>query len=160
MREDDSVITLRAPLPEELPAASALCLRSKAHWGYDAAFMAACVEELTLTEDELLTTKVTLAFADGALAGVAQVSNSEAGCFLEKLFVEPAHMGRGLGRVLFRWSCEAARELGASEMIVEADPDAEAFYCAMGCTPAGSAPSGSIPGRVLPRLLHDLRPVA
>ena len=44
-----SPATLRAARPEEAAAISALALRSKAHWGYDEAFLAACRAELTWT---------------------------------------------------------------------------------------------------------------
>ena len=37
-----------------------------------------------------------------------------------------------------------------------ADPDAAPFYVHMGAEPAGEAESGSIPGRLLPRLVHKL----
>lgn len=150
------MVELRAPGHDELEAASDLCPKSKAFWGYDAAFLSACAGELTLTEDDLSHSEVTLAISNGELAGVAQVSNSDDGCFLEKLFVDPAFMGQGIGRKLFRWSCAAASQLGATRMIVESDPDAAAFYLAMGCTPAGQAKSGSISGRFLPRLICHL----
>ncbi len=146
------MITLRPPHPSELQAASALCLRSKAVWGYDADFMAACEAELTLDADDIAQDEVIVACEDDDLVGVAQVSNGNDGCYLEKLFVDPSHMGKGIGRQLFDWSRSAARRLGATVMIVEADPDAVPFYRAMRCTPAGTAPSGSIPGRTLPRL--------
>ena len=90
------------------------------------------------------------------MAGVAQVSHDDDGCFLEKLFVDPGFMERGIGRALFRWSRLVAAGFGAREMIVEADPDAVPFYRAMGCTPAGTAQSGSIPNRILPRLVCRL----
>jgi hypothetical protein len=35
-------VRLRAPRLDELEALSDLCLRSKAVWGYDAAFLEAC----------------------------------------------------------------------------------------------------------------------
>ncbi len=38
----------RPPKLAELPAMNTMMLCSKAHWGYDDAFMAACVEELTV----------------------------------------------------------------------------------------------------------------
>ncbi|NJM35708.1 MAG: GNAT family N-acetyltransferase [Rhodomicrobium sp.] len=92
------------------------------------------------------------------MVGVAQVSIDATGCYLEKLFVAPERMGQGIGRSLFLWSLESAKNLGAKELIVEADPDAAPFYKRMGCERAGSAPSGSIPGRRLPRLVHNLSP--
>ncbi|HMB74867.1 MAG TPA: GNAT family N-acetyltransferase [Kiloniellaceae bacterium] len=151
------MLDLRSPLKEELTAASELCMRSKAHWGYSAAFMAACEAELALNEDDLDRDAVAVAVDDRKLVGLAQVSCDETGCFLEKLFVDPASMGQGVGRKLFQWSLGAALRFGATEMIVEADPDAVPFYKAMGCEAAGEVPSGSIPGRSLPRLIHRLR---
>ena len=150
------MIDLRHLSPDELSDASALCIRSKAHWGYGEAFMAACVDELTLTVDDIARDQVIIASIGGDLVGVAQVSCDAEGCYLEKLFVDPDHMGKGVGRRLFGWSVQAARDLGGTEMIVEADPDAAPFYRAMACRDAGEAPSGSIPGRSLPRLVYDL----
>ena len=37
-------------------------------------------------------------------------------------------------------------------MTVQSDPHAEGFYRAMGMERVGEVPSGSIPGRVLPKL--------
>ena len=149
------MITLRPPDILELPALSALCLRSKAYWGYDEAFMAACVKELTLTSADL-EDPVVVAVKGQAIFGLAQVSFDGTECYLEKLFVDPTQIGCGVGRTLFAWAVEAARDLGASEMIVEADPGAVPFYRTMGCVPAGEVESGSIAGRRIPRLVHLL----
>lgn len=162
------MITLRPPRPDELAAVSRLCLRSKAHWGYDAQFMSACAAELTVSEEDLRRDKIVVAVDGDVLVGVAHVAEDNGAedngaeengiSFLEKLFVEPSHMGKGVGRRLFEWSRGAARALGASQMIVEADPDAVSFYVAMKCRPAGMVASGSIPGRMLPRLMCDTAP--
>lgn len=154
--ETGNALILRTPKETDLAEMSALCLRSKAHWGYDAAFMTACVPELTLMPEDLRSDTLAVAEDESGLAGVAQVSFSAEGCWLEKLFVEPKRMGEGVGRLLFNWSVETARHLGAAEMIVEADPSAAPFYERMGCFHAGDAPSGSIPGRRLPRLVYAL----
>ena len=45
-------LTLRQPDNSELAELSALCQRSKAYWGYDQTFMAACAQELTATAIE------------------------------------------------------------------------------------------------------------
>jgi GNAT superfamily N-acetyltransferase len=151
------LITLSFPSAGDLPDLSALCLRSKAHWGYDAVFMAACREELTLTETDLVTSALTAAYRDGSLAGVAQVKTEENGAEIWKLFVDPPHMGTGVGRQLFAWCVAEARKLDAAELRIEADPEAVPFYQRMGAKIAGSAPSGSIPGRRLPFLRYTLR---
>ena len=90
------MMKLRAPTEGELAEASALCLRSKAHWGYDDDFMRKCREELTLTPDDLSRDPVVVARSGGDMVGVAQISVGER-CYLEKLFVDPKAMGGGVG---------------------------------------------------------------
>ncbi|MEO0682726.1 MAG: GNAT family N-acetyltransferase [Pseudomonadota bacterium] len=149
---------LRAPREDEAEALGALCLRSKGHWGYDAAFMAACRAELAVAPRALRETwRWRAAEIDGALAGVAEIEVEGEAASLERLFVDPPWIGRaGLGRALMDWAAQAARGAGARWMEIEADPGAEAFYRRMGAAPAGWAPSASIAGRRLPRLRLDL----
>ena len=52
---------------------SALCLRSKAMWGYDNNFMEACRGELTIEPSDLRLTSIAVAEKDGKIVGVAQV---------------------------------------------------------------------------------------
>jgi N-acetylglutamate synthase-like GNAT family acetyltransferase len=149
-------LRLRAANPGDLAALTALCLRSKAVWGYDAAFMEACRDELTLTRRDLDTSQIQVAERDGVVVGVAQVSVAGAQASLDKLFVEPRMLRTGAGRELFAWCVEAARKQGARALAIEADPGAADFYHRMGAHRVGIAPSGSIPGRMLPLLKLDL----
>lgn len=150
------MVKLRPLLRNELALASQLCLRSKGYWGYDEAFLDACKLELTLTEAHLKIDPIIVAEDDRGMAGLAHVSGDEAGCYLDKLFVDTDRIGQGVGRVLFEWSTKAARGLRASELIVEADPGAAPVYEKMGCIPTGQAASGSVGGRVLPRFVYRL----
>ena len=150
------MLTLRKARPADCRPATELCLRSKAVWGYDAEFMAQCRAELSLTPDILEHDDVRVAESAGRILGIAQVSRDGDDAYLEKLFVDPDAMGRGAGRALFEWARSTARDHGASRLIVEADPEAAAFYRRMGAVDAGSAPSASIPGRLLPRLVLTL----
>jgi GNAT superfamily N-acetyltransferase len=144
------MIELRDARQNELSNLSELCLRSKAVWGYDEAFLAACRAELTLHPDELLSTCLQVAERDWTVVGVAQVSITGIDADLLKLFVEPTLLRSGVGRLLFKWACSRAQSLGATRMTIEADPAASPFYERMGARHAGSTPSRSIPGRVLP----------
>ena len=143
---------LRRPEGEELPLLSELCLRSKAVWGYDPAFLDACRVELTIRVEELECTSLCVAEQDNAFVGVAQISVDGAAADLQKLFVEPKAIGLGVGSALFAWAVLTARDLGARCMTIDADPGAVGFYKKMGAVERGAAPSGSIPGRMLPRL--------
>ena len=150
------MIQLRDARQSELPALSELCLRSKAVWGYDDAFMAACRTELTLRPDELQSTHLQVAVRDCTIAGLAQIKVTEPDADLLKLFVEPALLRSGVGRLLFEWATARARGLSAVRMMIEADPGAAAFYERMGARYAGLAPSQSIAGRMLPCMQMDL----
>ena len=143
---------LREAKAEELPQLNDLCLRSKAVWGYDRAFLDACREELSLRPEALAETTVIVAEADGRIEGVSQLAVDGDRAELLKLFVEPRSIGCGLGRTLFEAAAADAKRRGAAWLRLDADPGAEPFYRRMGAVPAGTAPSGSIPGRVLPRL--------
>ena len=125
-------------------------------WGYDRAFMDACRPELTLTPRDFGNSRLQVAERDGVVIGIAQVSEADGIAHLEKLFVEPKLVRSGAGRVLFEWARAAAVELGATALMIAADPDAADFYRRMGAIDAGLVPSGSIPGRLLPRLKVDL----
>lgn len=147
---------LRKPEVNELGVLSDLIMRSKAVHGYDASFMAACREELTLTPEKVARGPTVVAELGGTPAGVAQLLSYDGEWHLELLFIDPKHMGQGIGRRLMAWAVEEARCLGVKELHIEADPDAEAFYLKMGAVRQGEAPSQSIPGRSLPLLVLPL----
>jgi GNAT superfamily N-acetyltransferase len=148
---------LREPTVDELPALSALCRRSKAVWGYDHDFLEACRAELTIEPPDLQSTSIAVAEAHGKIVGVAQVKVVGRDAELLKLFVEPTTLRGGVGRTLFGWATSQATSRGANRLVIEADPDAVPFYRRMGARECGFAPSGSIAGRMLPRLVRDLR---
>jgi GNAT superfamily N-acetyltransferase len=143
---------LRTPRHDEAAILTELCLRSKAVWGYDEDFMQACRVELTLTPAIMRSSYIKVAEINGHLVGVAQVTINGQLAELDKLFVEPTHLRSGAGKALFGWATSIARDGGAVTMVIDADPDAVGFYRRMGAVDDGVAPSGSIPGRLLPRL--------
>jgi GNAT superfamily N-acetyltransferase len=150
------LLLVREARPEELPSLSDLCLRSKAVWGYNDAFLEACRRELTLQTEELDTTKVAVAVDSNRVAGMVQIKVVRNQADLLKLFVEPHMLRKGIGRQLFDWAVEQARSMGARRLLIESDPDAAPFYRRMGARDVGVAASGSIPGRLLPRLAYEL----
>lgn len=140
----------------ELPLLSELCLRSKAYWKYDRAFIEACREELTLTKENLAEDYVMMAEDDGRAAGVLHLVLEGTTAELEKLFIDPEWIGKGVGRDLFKWAVETSLAKGATIMNVVADPGAAPFYEKMGFEQFGTFASGSIPGRELPHMRLNL----
>ncbi|WGL53443.1 GNAT family N-acetyltransferase [Nocardioides sp. BP30] len=145
---------LRAARPEEAALISDLALRSKAHWGYDAAFLEACRAELTWTAEQCGSGDVVLAERDGRVVGfyALGVGATPDRGELDACFVEPAVIGSGVGGVLLRGALIEARRRGWRRLALDADPGAEGFYLRHGARRVGEAPSGSLPGRLLPRL--------
>jgi GNAT superfamily N-acetyltransferase len=149
---------IRRARPDEAAALTDLALRSKAHWGYDVAFMAACRDELTMTPEIVAAKPVFVFEAQSKIRGFYALEVHAMDADVSFLFVEPAAMGRGVGKVLWRHLTGEAKRLGAARITIESDPDAEGFYQAMGARTVGEAPSGSIPGRTLPLLEVALDP--
>ena len=103
-----------------------------------------------MTSETIASSSVVAAEIDGGVVGVAQLKyqdNSVAE--LDKLFVEPRSMRSGAGRLLLGWAKTKSRAIA---LIVDSDPYAAAFYRRCGAIDVGLVPSGSIPGRFLPRL--------
>ncbi|MEE4237286.1 MAG: GNAT family N-acetyltransferase [Anderseniella sp.] len=137
---------------EDAEALSGLAFRSKASNGYDTAFMEACRAELTVSAKTMAAGETWLAETGGELAGFIDVRLQDGAAEVFGMFVEPGLKRSGLGRALWQQLEQIARSLGVDTVMLDADPAAVPFYEAMGCTVIGEAPSGSIPGRALPRM--------
>ena len=137
---------------------TALCVRSKAHWGYGAAFMAMSAPSLTVSEASIAGGRVLVAVdATGRTIGVAGVELDGETADLDVMFIDPPAIGSGAGRALFDAAAGLARRQGARRMTILADPNAAAFYERMGARYLRNAPSDAIPGRTLPFYEYDLQ---
>ncbi|MFC7404679.1 GNAT family N-acetyltransferase [Georgenia alba] len=145
---------LRPARSGEGPLLSALALRSKGHWGYSAAFLESVRLELTVHEDRL--EGVTVAEVDGQVAGFSRLTQDGERAELHALFVDPPWIGTGVGGALLTAALRQARARGVREVGLDADPGAEPFYARFGAVTVGTSPSGSIPGRTLPRMVFSL----
>lgn len=150
-------IRLRKARRGEALRLSALCRRSKAHWGYDASFMRASRAALTVSPSDIAQGSVTVAENHaGRPLGLYRLDRTGRNVELGLLFVDPAAIGRGVGRALMDHAIEAARRRGFIAMEILADPNAAAFYEVIGARLIEIAPSDAIPGRTLPRYLLRL----
>ena len=116
-----------------------LALRSKASWGYSEQFMTDCVDELTISEEDIREHAFFVLEEDGDVIGFCGLQAlSDARGELIDVFVEPSRLRQGHGRRLIEHAKQAA------------DPNAQEFYRSCGGRQIGTVPSGSIPGRRLP----------
>ena len=148
---------IRLARPAEATTVTSLAFRSKASNGYDAAFMAACRNELTFDAGSFAHGETWVCEdVGGRILGFFDLRQEDGTAEIYGLFVEPDCKGRGIGRALWVKLEARAAALGANRIGADSDPAAVPFYLRKGMEPAGEAPSGSIPGRRLPRLVKVL----
>lgn len=135
-----------------------IAMRSKAHWGYDRSFMAACRAELTMTPARILDEVVVVAESDsGEPVGFGSYRRNGGNTVeITNCFVVPEAMGAGVGRRIVSALDASAEAESMAVMLVDSDPQAQVFYERLGFSLIGESPSGSIAGRLLPRLRRDL----
>jgi GNAT superfamily N-acetyltransferase len=145
-------LRIRPARADEAEMLTDLSLRSKAFWGYDAAFLARCRAVMTVKARNIEGQPHYVAELDGRIAGFYGLEPETEGVGLDYLFVETDLVGRGVGRALWRHAVDIARGLGHRALIVVSDPNAEGFYLRMGCRRIGTRPSELEGGRQLPLL--------
>jgi GNAT superfamily N-acetyltransferase len=152
------LVRIRQAGPSDAEVLTALALAGKRHWGYPEPWLAAWRELLTITPEYLAAHLVCCAEDDtGRPVGFYALERDGRNCRLEHLWLAPSLIGRGLGRQLFEHAVQAARALGAAELLIEADPNAERFYLHMGAERIGEAVSRLTGAeRILPQLRYAL----
>jgi GNAT superfamily N-acetyltransferase len=113
-------------------------------------------EVLTLSPEDVSTRHAHVLDVGATTLGFYSLAEPASGAIeLEHLFVDPEHLGTGIGRALFAHACQRARTLGADTLVIQSDPNAAGFYDAMGAQREREIQS-SIPGRVIPLFRHTL----
>jgi N-acetylglutamate synthase-like GNAT family acetyltransferase len=118
--------------PQVRPATAAdherlreLTFDSKAHWGYDHDLVRAWADELQFD----CVQEQWVVEADGGIVAWAALAPPAGGvAVLDHLWVDPAAMGKGLGRRLLQVAADRARSLGAKRLEWSAEVNAVGFY--------------------------------
>lgn len=145
---------IRPAVASECAQLSALAMRAKAHWGYTEAQLEAWRAGLEITEAILSTRLAFVSELDQRIVGFYVLAPMNGGWELDHLWVTPESIGQGIGRALVMHARKTAQARGARAILVDADPNAEAFYRACGATRVGetAAPIEGQPDRVRPQL--------
>lgn len=150
---------IRALRIEELDFVSGLAVRSKGHWGYSQDFLDACKEELSITPCEFHNSKFHFRVMEhkNRIIGYYAVCHLDPNTYeLDALFVEPAFIGKGVGKKLMDHAKALVTELAGTKITLQAEPRAEPFYLKAGAHIVGKKESQSIRGRYLSLLEIDL----
>ena len=152
-------VTVCRARPDEAAVLTDLSIRSKASNGYDAAFMDACRDELTVTPERMRAATYWIALAEAEPCGCVALGMDEGGTSGEvnAFFVDPGWQRRGVGLLLWQALRTEAKARGLIRLHLAADPAAVAFYERLGFVTIGAIPSGSIEGRTLPHMTLALK---
>jgi len=142
---------------------TALSFASKGYWNYPEEYFDIWRAELTISAAYIRKNDVFVFEEEGVIRGYyslvelqddieAAGARIERGFWLEHMFVDPQHLGRGIGTMLFQHLRKICRFRGIGEVKILADPNAGSFYEKMGCTYQREYPS-TIIGRTTP-LFH------
>ncbi|MDI1250600.1 MAG: GNAT family N-acetyltransferase [Lacunisphaera sp.] len=133
----ESTPLFRRARPSEAAVLTQIALTAKQSWGYPDEWMAEWRPDLTITPGYIGSLPVWVAEVEGTVAGFFGLVPEDGQWHLEHLWVLPAFQARGLGRALFDEAVRQARGLGATELRIKSDPNAEPFYVKMGAVRTG-----------------------
>lgn len=153
-------VEIRRASASEAEKLSALALEAKAHWGYSPETIESWRDQLRISSANVASKPTYVGAIDEAIVGFYSLAPSEQAWELDNLWVAPQFMQRGLGRALLTHALDLAFRGGASSVIVDADPNAEAFYASCGAIRCGEvpAPISGQPNRVRPQLVFKEPP--
>ncbi|KAA3611048.1 MAG: N-acetyltransferase [Calditrichaeota bacterium] len=115
----------------DLEVLNAISIESKMHWGYPKEWIEKWVDDLTLTENDFADQKIFKLEKDKAIIGWCSIQENETSYEVMNLWVKPDFIGSGYGKILLHESLKKVASKKKS-IIVEADPNAEAFYASQG----------------------------
>jgi len=135
-------LKIRRARPSEADAARALIGRSMAVWDKPHGYLEEAVGLMSLSPEDVERDEAWVLDDGTQIVGFLRVSVSGTDAEIEELHLEPAWIGRGLGRRLFEQAVERARAVGAERLVWSTDRYALGFYLTMGGVITGSEPSG------------------
>jgi len=150
-------VDIRAALPTDVPHLTAIAHAAKRHWGYSDELIALWDADITVTPQFIDDHPVFCAVQGDRIVGFYALSCQVNTCELEHLWVDPHHMGAGIGARLFEHAVYTVQSLDGLVLNILSDAHAEGFYRRMGSSRVGDAPSKP-EGRTLPRMTLVIEP--
>jgi GNAT superfamily N-acetyltransferase len=130
-------VEVRRASPGDAESLTRIAFAAKRYWGYPERWVLQWSEALTITPEFVRDYEVYAAVVGGEPFGFYALAGTGHELELEHLWVSPAWIGSGAGRLLFEHAINRAASLGAKHVKIEADPNAEGFYLRMGARRTG-----------------------
>ena len=135
-------LKIRRAQPSDADAARELIGRSMAVWEKPSGYLDEAIALISLSPEDIERDESWVLDDGMQIVGFLRVSVSGTDAEIEELHLEPAWIGRGLGRRLFEHAVERSRAVGAERLVWSTDRYALGFYLVMGGVITGSEPSG------------------
>ncbi|MBS4191962.1 GNAT family N-acetyltransferase [Bacillus sp. FJAT-49705] len=139
---------IRKAVNHDSEVLSEIAYKSKAYWGYSKEFIEKCKDDLTVTVPYMKENHVYVLEKDNTILAFYSLSTNPNR--LDALFIDPYHIGKGIGKLLWEDIINKAKHLIMKEFIIDSDPNAEGYYLKMGAKRIGETPSTVFPNRSLP----------
>ncbi|MEZ4621987.1 MAG: GNAT family N-acetyltransferase [Caldilineaceae bacterium] len=155
---DKKAITIRRAQPADAATLTKIAIAAKSYWNYPDELMALWRASLTFTPAGIAQHQVYVATVAEEIIGFYAVApTADAQRYeLDDLWIEPAYIGQGVGRLLFQHAVALVQAEGGTMLQLVAEPHALGFYAKMGMRKIGERPSQP-PGRVLDLMAIDLK---
>ena len=145
-------MTIKKADPEHHIILSDIAFKGKAYWNYDFELLNSWRENLTLSKDYIKENKVYVVCENEKIIAFYSLLHTESTTYkIDFLFMYPEFIGRGIGKLLLEHSIQIAKTNSIKRIILDADPNAERFYCHFGFTTYAKLES-SIKDRFLPQM--------
>lgn len=153
-------LQIRDALIDDAMRLTEIAFAAKRTWNYPEAYFKIWADELTISQDYILSNKVILAEIENKIVGFVsvvfvpsdtvfgQVVVNE-GYWMDHLFIDPLFQKKGIGHQLFNVAIAYCIDKGIDDLSVFVDPNATIFYEKMGAKFVRKSPS-SIEGRTIP----------
>ena len=129
---NDASARIRPLDPGEGERLREIAVAAKSYWGYDRELVARWADTGNFSPQGLQEKEIYVAEHEGQAVGWASlIPKGEVG-WLDDLWIEPDWMRKGIGSLLFHHARERAKQMGATRLEWEAEPNALGFYKVMG----------------------------
>ena len=132
-------VNIRAARPTDAQRLTEIAHAAKRHWGYPEDLISLWQADLTVSPQFIVDCPVFCAVRGSEIVGFYGLSRQQEAFEIEHLWVDPQHMGTGVGTLLFEHAVPTVRSMGGSILNITSDPHAEGFYLRMGASRVAGA---------------------
>lgn len=149
------LITITRAQPAEAAALRQIAIAAKSYWGYPDDLIETWAATPIITAAAIERDVVFVARSETTPIGWGRLLVEQTPAILEDLWVTPAWIGCGVGKLLLRYGIAICRERGIAQIELDADPNALGFYRRMGGVVIGERISEW--NRPVPRVRIEVR---